>query len=118
MNTGAPVGWLWIAPAPAFLGEDRERKRWLSQITVEEALRFDGPVLQLIRRTTEPTELAGTAAGRVWAADERDGHAHLSWRGGDGRWRHIGEQPPDGAELVTPTVEDGYLLLSHAAGAR
>jgi len=65
-----------------------------------------------------PAGLAGTAAGRVWAADERDGRAHLSWRGGDGRWRHIGEQPPDGAELVTPTVEDGYLLLSHAAGAR
>jgi ABC-2 type transport system ATP-binding protein len=65
-----------------------------------------------------PAALAGTAAGRVWAADERDSHAHLSWRGGDGRWRHIGEHQPGGAELVTPTVEDGYLLLSHAAGAR
>jgi ABC-2 type transport system ATP-binding protein len=65
-----------------------------------------------------PAELAGTAAGRVWAADERDASAHLSWRGGDARWRHIGEQPPAGAELVTATVEDGYLLLSHAAGAR
>jgi ABC-2 type transport system ATP-binding protein len=65
-----------------------------------------------------PAGLAGTAAGRVWAAGERDDRAHLSWRGGDGRWRHIGEQPPAGAELVTPTVEDGYLLLSHAAGAR
>jgi ABC-2 type transport system ATP-binding protein len=65
-----------------------------------------------------PAGLGGTAAGRVWAAAERDGRAHLSWRGGDGRWRHIGEQPPAGAELVTPTVEDGYLLLCHAAGAR
>jgi ABC-2 type transport system ATP-binding protein len=65
-----------------------------------------------------PAGLAGSAAGRVWAADERDSRAHLSWRGGDARWRHIGEQPPAGAELVTPTVEDGYLLLSHAAGAR
>jgi ABC-2 type transport system ATP-binding protein len=65
-----------------------------------------------------PAGLAGTAAGRVWAADERDARAHLSWRGGDARWRHIGEQPPAGAELVTATVEDGYLLLSHAAGAR
>lgn len=26
--------------------------------------------------------LAATAAGRVWAADERDTRAHLSWRGG------------------------------------
>jgi ABC-2 type transport system ATP-binding protein len=65
-----------------------------------------------------PAELAATAAGRVWGADERDPHAHLSWRGGDNRWRHIGDEVPDGAELVTPTVEDGYLLLSHAAGAR
>jgi ABC-2 type transport system ATP-binding protein len=65
-----------------------------------------------------PAELAATAAGRVWAADERDPHAHLSWRGGDNRWRHIGDEVPGGAELVRPTVEDGYLLLSHAAGAR
>jgi len=65
-----------------------------------------------------PAGLAATAAGRVWAAGERDDRAHLSWRGGDNRWRHIGDHPPAGAELVTPTVEDGYLLLSHAAGAR
>ena len=65
-----------------------------------------------------PAELAATAAGRVWGADERDGRAHLSWRGGDNRWRHVGDHPPAGAELVTPTVEDGYLLLSHAADAR
>jgi ABC-2 type transport system ATP-binding protein len=71
-----------------------------------------------VRFTGTPAELAATAAGRVWAADERDGRAHLSWRGGDGRWRHIGEQPPVGAELFTPMVEDGYLMLSHTAGAR
>jgi ABC-2 type transport system ATP-binding protein len=65
-----------------------------------------------------PAELAAAAAGRVWAAGERDDRAHLSWRGGDNRWRHIGDHPPTGAELVSPTVEDGYLMLSHAAGAR
>ena len=65
-----------------------------------------------------PAELAATAAGRVWASGQRDEGAHLSWRGGDNRWRQIGEHPPPGAELVTPTVEDGYLLLSHAAGVR
>jgi ABC-2 type transport system ATP-binding protein len=65
-----------------------------------------------------PAQLAATAAGRVWTADERDGRAHLSWRGGDNRWRHIGDHPPAGAELVTPMAEDGYLLLSHAAGTR
>jgi ABC-2 type transport system ATP-binding protein len=65
-----------------------------------------------------PAELAATAAGRVWASDERDGRAHLSWRGGDNRWRQIGDHPPAGAELVTPMAEDGYLLLAHAAGTR
>jgi ABC-2 type transport system ATP-binding protein len=71
-----------------------------------------------IRFAGTPAELAATAAGRVWAAGERDARAHLSWRGGDNRWRHIGEHPPAGAELVATTVEDGYLLLSHAAGTR
>jgi len=65
-----------------------------------------------------PADLAATASGRVWTAGDRDTRAHLSWRGGDNRWRHIGDQPPAGAELVTPTVEDGYLVLSHTAGAR
>ncbi len=68
--------------------------------------------------TGTPADLAATAAGRVWAAGERDARAHLSWRGGDNRWRHVGDDPPAGAELVAPTVEDGYLLLSHAVGAR
>jgi ABC-2 type transport system ATP-binding protein len=60
-----------------------------------------------------PAELAASATGRVWTADQRDTRANLSWRGGDGRWRHIGDHQPAGAELVAPTVEDGYLLLSH-----
>src|SRR3984957_2857171 len=68
--------------------------------------------------TGTPAELAATAAGRVWTADQRDDRAHLSWRGGDNRGGHIGDHQPAGAALVTPTVEDGYLLLSHAAGAR
>jgi ABC-2 type transport system ATP-binding protein len=65
-----------------------------------------------------PVELAAAAAARVWAADERDPRAHLSWRGTDGRWRHVGDEPPGSAEFVTPTVEDGYLVLSHTAGAQ
>ena len=68
--------------------------------------------------TGTPADLAATAAGRVWAADDRDDRAHLAWRGGDNRWRHVGDDSPAGAELVAPTVEDGYLLLSHAAGSR
>jgi ABC-2 type transport system ATP-binding protein len=65
-----------------------------------------------------PSELAAIAAEKVWVAPHRDTRAYLSWRGGDNRWRHIGEHPPTGTELVASTVEDGYLLLSHVAGAR
>ncbi|MBW3557752.1 MAG: ATP-binding cassette domain-containing protein, partial [Actinobacteria bacterium] len=64
------------------------------------AVRFDGT----------PAGLARVAADKVWLAEERFVGARLSWRTGDGLHRHIGD-PPAGAELVTPTVEDGYLLL-------
>jgi len=57
-----------------------------------------------------PRELAEVARGRVWLAAERAPGAHLSWRTGDGDHRNIG-QAPGGANLVEPTVEDGYLLL-------
>src|ERR1700690_3114973 len=40
-----------------------------------------------VRFAGSPAELAATAAGRVWAADERDTRAGLSWRSGDNRWR-------------------------------
>jgi ABC-2 type transport system ATP-binding protein len=55
-------------------------------------------------------ELAERARGRVWLADDRHPHARLAWRTGDGRHRNIGEAPA-GADLVEPTIEDGYLLL-------
>lgn len=69
-----------------------------------------------VRFTGTAAELAGLAAGRVWLTAARGAGADLSWRAGDGRWRHIGAQPPPGAELVEPTAEDGYLVLSGAAG--
>ena len=50
----------------------------------------------------------------------RPAGAGSSWRTGDGRHRHIGD-PPAGADLVDPTLEDGYLLLrggvAHAVAA-
>jgi len=62
-----------------------------------------------------PVELGDLAAGRVWLADRPDASARLSWRMGTGRHRLLGD-PPAGAELVSPTIEDGYLLLvGHAA---
>jgi ABC-2 type transport system ATP-binding protein len=61
-----------------------------------------------------PAELSGLARGRVWIADERDGRARLWWRTAEGRHRHVGDPPP-GAQLVEPTIEDGYLLLAGPA---
>lgn len=71
-----------------------------------------------VRFVGAPAELAGIAAGRVWSAPQRDAEATLSWRSGDGRWRHIGEEAPPGAAQVAATVEDGYLLLAGDAALR
>ncbi|MDQ4064586.1 MAG: ABC transporter ATP-binding protein [Actinomycetota bacterium] len=57
-----------------------------------------------------PRELAEVARGSVWLSSERANEARLSYRTGEGRYRNIGDAPV-GADLVDPTVEDGYLLL-------
>jgi ABC-2 type transport system ATP-binding protein len=54
--------------------------------------------------------LADVARGRVWTADQADPRAQLSWRTGTGEHRLIGD-PPVGATLVEPGIEDAYLLL-------
>jgi GNAT superfamily N-acetyltransferase len=36
------IGWVWVSPAPAFLGPNRDSARWLSQLTVEETVRGRG----------------------------------------------------------------------------
>ncbi|HEY1616050.1 MAG TPA: ATP-binding cassette domain-containing protein [Streptosporangiaceae bacterium] len=69
-----------------------------------------------VRFSGTPAGLAARARGRVFLAAERQPDAELSWRAGDGRWRHIGSHVPAGAEPVPPTAEDGYLLLSGSAG--
>jgi ABC-2 type transport system ATP-binding protein len=63
-----------------------------------------------VRFLGAPDDLLELARGRVWSAAERDPGARLSWRTGTGTTRNIGE-PPAGAELVAPTLEDAYLLL-------
>jgi len=64
---------------------------------------------QVLFRGT-PGDLAASAAGRVWRSDSREPGATLAWVAGDGTTRQIGD-PPAGAELVEPTVEDAYLVL-------
>ncbi|MEV6169007.1 ABC transporter ATP-binding protein [Streptomyces sp. NPDC051954] len=62
-------------------------------------IRFDGT----------PAELTARAAGRVWSSTERAPGAKAGWRTGVGTFRNVGDPPP-GAELLEPTLEDGYLL--------
>jgi ABC-2 type transport system ATP-binding protein len=71
------------------------------------AIRYDG----------SPSGLAARADGRVWTAADRQPGAALAWRSEGGGVRQIGA-PPAGAELVRPTLEDGYLLLVGGAGER
>jgi ABC-2 type transport system ATP-binding protein len=58
-----------------------------------------------------PAELAGLAAGRVWEDDRQDPEAIRSWLTATGSYRHLGD-PPAGAQVVDPTLDDGYLLLA------
>jgi ABC-2 type transport system ATP-binding protein len=71
------------------------------------ALRFEG----------EPAKLAALAQGRVWTSASRVPEALASWRTGTGLYRHVGDPPP-GAELLEPTLEDGYLMLVDIAAMR
>ncbi|MFN8038917.1 MAG: ATP-binding cassette domain-containing protein [Acidimicrobiales bacterium] len=65
-----------------------------------------------------PAALAGTAAGRVWRTPTpplASAAVRAAWRQPDGSHRCVGTPPP-GAELLAPTLEDGYLLLVGPAG--
>ena len=63
-----------------------------------------------LRFAGTPLELTGLARGHVWHSPERDPGALAAWRTGTGQHRNIGH-PPAGADLLEPTLEDGYLLL-------
>lgn len=63
-----------------------------------------------VRTEGSPDEVAAVAAGRVWIGPTRDAGARLAWRTAEGALRQIGDPPP-GATIVPPTLEDGYLLL-------
>ena len=58
-----------------------------------------------------PARLAASAGGRAWIQQHEPVDARASWRLADGRYRCLGN-PPAGAALVEPTLEDGYLLLT------
>jgi ABC-2 type transport system ATP-binding protein len=69
--------------------------------------------------TGPPGGLAALAKDRVWVDDtppsvDRPGRVQ-SWVTSEGRTRNIGE-PPAGADLVDPSIDDGYLLLTTRHG--
>ncbi|MFI8088229.1 ABC transporter ATP-binding protein [Streptomyces sp. NPDC086080] len=75
-------------------------------VLADGTVRFDGT----------PTELTARAAGRVWSSAERDAGAKAGWRTGTGTFRNVGD-PPAGASLLAPTLEDGYLLTLDGTSA-
>ena len=68
-----------------------------------------------VRFTGSPADLTALADGRVWTSARREPDALASWRTGTGLYRHVGDPPPD-AELLAPTIEDGYLTLVDLTG--
>ena len=66
-----------------------------------------------VRFTGTPAELSAQAEGRVWLADRPDPRALTSWVTAEGSTRNIGDPPPQ-ADLVAPTLDDGYLLVVNA----
>jgi ABC-2 type transport system ATP-binding protein len=63
--------------------------------------------------TGTPAGLSAVAAGRVWEDDDQNPAARRSWMTADGTWRHLGD-PPAGAAVSAPTIDDGYLYLAMA----
>ncbi|MGN9907475.1 ABC transporter ATP-binding protein [Phytohabitans sp. LJ34] len=103
----------------AELGEGRTVL--LSTHQTEEAMALCQRVIVLdhgeVRFAGPPADLAALAAGRVWTGGTREPRALASWRTGSGLYRHVGDPPP-GADLVDPTVEDGYLMLVDVASGK
>lgn len=53
----------------------------------------------------------------MWSSTERAPDAKAGWRTGTGSFRNVGD-PPAGADLLEPTLEDGYLLTLDDVGAQ
>lgn len=72
-----------------------------------------------LRFVGTPAALAQTAHGRTWVQDgQPTTPIRASWRQADGRYRCLGNDPaPPNAELVDPTLEDGYLSLVDRAAS-
>jgi ABC-2 type transport system ATP-binding protein len=70
-------------------------------VLLDGTIRFDGT----------PADLARLASGHVWVDRSGTHDPTRSWVSADGTVRAIGS-PPEGADLLEPTIDDGYLLLA------
>ena len=98
-----------------FLGELGERHTvLLSTHQTEDVMSLCRRVVVLhggrVRFEGDPAGLAAVAAGNVWSSPEKPPAALVSWRTGSGGFRNVG-RPPDGAAVLEPSLEDGYMLL-------
>jgi ribosomal protein S18 acetylase RimI-like enzyme len=103
LQDGVTVGWMWLSPAPAFVGPACDKARWLSQVTVSKPRR-------------------GQGWGRAILVEAEH---HLALRGVDQIWlrvfdwnviaRHLYESL--GYELVTQFSTDAHLRKYLARGA-
>lgn len=96
------------------LTERRQRSTVvLSTHLTDEAAHADSVVVLhegRVRFVGSPGALAERAAGRAWVQAQAPTHpVRASWQQADGSHRCLGD-PPAGATLVAPTIEDGYLL--------
>lgn len=68
-----------------------------------------------VRFAGTPNQLAAHAAGRVWVQPGcPPPGVRASWQQANGHQRCLG-RPPDGAQLVEPTLEEGYLIVQDSA---
>ncbi|GAB3196919.1 ABC transporter ATP-binding protein [Nocardioides hungaricus] len=68
-----------------------------------------------VRFDDTPRMLTERARGRVWLSDSRDENALAAWTTSDGMVRNVGA-PPAGAQLDSPTLDDGYLVVAGDLG--
>jgi ABC-2 type transport system ATP-binding protein len=96
----------------------RERAVLLSTHQTDDVASLCSRVIVLnsgaVRLDDTPRAVAEVARGRVWQSAERAAGVLASWATGDGRHRNIGDPPP-GADLLEPTLDDGYLVLMTSA---
>lgn len=64
-----------------------------------------------------PAELAERAQGRAWDVTRPPPAGAAARAVGPGRWRLVAERPPPGAHPATPSVHDGYLVVTGSVDA-